>query len=185
MAALRSGRQAAKAALFDRYGRHVHRVLTRVMGPDPDIPDLLQDVFVSALESIDRLEDPSSLRPWLSRIAVYTARGRIRRRVRWRFVRSDPLDEIVEVEAHLASAEVSEALRATYKALNQLPPDERIAFALRFIDGMELTEVAHASGVSLATIKRRLAKAQRRFVDLARRDPSLQEWLTRGARWTV
>lgn len=185
VAALRSGRQAAKAALFDRYGRHVQRVLTRVMGPDPDIPDLLQDVFVSALESIDRLEDPSSLRPWLSRIAVYTARGRIRRRVRWRFVRSDPLDEMVEVEAHLASAEVSEALRATYKALHQLPADERIAFALRFIDGMELTEVANASGVSLATIKRRLAKAQRRFVDLARRDPSLQEWLTRGARWTV
>jgi len=185
VAALRNGRQSAKAALFDRYGRHVRRVLTRVLGPDPDIPDLLQDVFVSALESIDRLQDPNSLRPWLSRIAVFTARGRIRRRVRWRFIRHDPFDELAEVEAHLASAEVSEALRATYNALNQLPPDERIAFALRFIDGMELTEVAEASGVSLATIKRRLTKAQRRFVDVARRDPSLREWLTRGARWTT
>lgn len=186
VAALRSGRQSAKAALFDRYGRHVERVLTRVLGPDPDIPDLLQDVFVSALESIDRLTDPNSLKPWLSRIAVFTARGRIRRRVRWRFIRNDPFDdEAAEVPAHLASAEVSEALRATYNALKQLPPDERIAFALRFIDGMELTEVAQASGVSLATIKRRLAKAQRRFVDVAKRDPSLQEWLVRGARWTT
>ncbi len=185
VAALRSGRQSAKAALFDRYGRHVERVLTRVLGPDPDVQDLLQDVFVSALESIDRLEDPNSLKPWLSRIAVFTARGRIRRRVRWRFIRNDAFDEVAEVEAHLASAEVSEALRRTYQALKQLPPDERIAFALRFIDGMELTEVAQASGVSLATIKRRLTKAQRRFVDVAKRDPSLQEWLIRGARWTT
>ncbi len=181
--ALRAGRHSAKAALFDRYGRHVQRVLSRVLGPDPDIPDLMQDVFVSALESIDRLADPNALRSWLSRIAVFTARGRIRRRVRWRFVRSDSNDDLLELEAHYASAEVSEALRATYRALNQLPPDERIAFALRFIDGMELTEVAEACGVSLATIKRRLAKAQIRFVDVAKREPSLQEWLVRGARW--
>ncbi len=185
VAALRAGRASAKVALFDRYGRHVQRVLTRVLGPDPDIPDLLQDVFVSALESIDRLSDPAALRPWLARIAVFTARGRIRRRVRWRFIRSEPLEELTEVEAHLASAEVTEALRATYRTLNQLPPDERIAFALRFIEGMELTEVAQASGVSLATIKRRLVKAQRRFLEAARREPSLQEWLIRGARWTL
>jgi RNA polymerase sigma-70 factor (ECF subfamily) len=183
--ALRAGRQSAKAALFDRYGRHVQRVLSRVLGPDPDIQDLLQDVFVSALESIDRLSDPNALRPWLSRIAVFTARGRIRRRVRWRFIRSEPMEELTEVEANSASAEVSEALRATYRVLNQLPPDERIAFALRFIDGMELTEVAEASEVSLATIKRRLVRAQRRFVDIARHEPSLHEWLVRGARWTI
>jgi RNA polymerase sigma-70 factor (ECF subfamily) len=183
VAALRAGRQSAKAALFDRYGRHVHRVLSRVLGPDPDIPDLLQDVFVSALESIDRLTDPNALRAWLSRIAVFTARGRIRRRVRWRFVRNEPLEELSKVEAHSASVEVSEALRTSYRVLGQLPPDERIAFALRFIDGMELTEVAEACDVSLATIKRRLVKAQRRFVEIARREPSLQEWLVRGARW--
>ena len=181
--ALRAGRRSAKAALFDRYGRHVQRVLSRVLGPDPDIPDLMQDVFVAALESIDRLADPNALRSWLSRIAVFTARGRIRRRVRWRFVRSDCSDDLLEIEAHYASAEVSEALRATYRVLNQLPSDERIAFALRFIDGMELTEAAQACGVSLATIKRRLAKAQIRFVDVAKREPSLHEWLVRGARW--
>lgn len=183
--ALRAGRQSAKAALFDRYGRHVQRVLSRVLGPDPEIPDLLQDVFVSALESIDRLSDPSALRPWLSRIAVFTARSRIRRRVRWRFIRSEPPEELAEVEAHFASAEVSEALKTTYAILNRLPSDERIAFALRFIDGMELTEVAAASGVSLATIKRRLVKAQRRFVEAARAEPSLHDWLLRGARWTI
>lgn len=180
VAALRSGRQSAKAALFNRYGNHVHRVLVRVLGPDPDVPDLVHDVFVAALESIDRLSNPGALKAWLSRIAVFTARGRIRRRVRWRFIRVQPFDELEEIEATLASAEVSEALRATYRVLGRMKPDERIAFALRFIEGMELTEVATSSGVSLATVKRRLTKARRHFSDLANGEPALAEWLPRG-----
>ena len=39
--ALQAGEPWAGAALFDRYAPHVRRVLVRVMGPDPDIADLL------------------------------------------------------------------------------------------------------------------------------------------------
>jgi RNA polymerase sigma-70 factor (ECF subfamily) len=67
--------------------------------------------------------------------------------------------------------------------LGRLPVDDRIAFSLRFIEGLELTEVARACGVSLNTIKRRLDRAERRFVALAAREPSLREWLDQGARW--
>jgi RNA polymerase sigma-70 factor (ECF subfamily) len=73
--------------------------------------------------------------------------------------------------------EVSEALRAAYRVLSSLQVDERIAFALRFVEGMDLTEVAAACGVSLATTKRRLARAEARFALLADREPSLAEWL--------
>ena len=57
------------------------------------------------------------------------------------------------------------------------------AFALRFVDGMELTEVAAACETSLATIKRRLARAGARFEAAARRQPVLEEWLEGGTRW--
>ena len=43
------GRPNAAAALFDRYAVHVYRVLAHVLGPDPDLVDLAQDVFVTAL----------------------------------------------------------------------------------------------------------------------------------------
>jgi RNA polymerase sigma-70 factor (ECF subfamily) len=59
-----------------------------------------------------------------------------------------------------------------------LPADERIPFALRFIDGMELTEVARACTVSLATIKRRLSRAEQRFTAFAALEPALAEWLS-------
>jgi RNA polymerase sigma-70 factor (ECF subfamily) len=177
VAALRAGRPEATGVLFDRYARHVQRVLARVLGPDPELNDLLQDVFVAALESVDRLEEARALRGWLTSIAVFTARARIRRRVRWRFLRVLPSEEIPEPAAVMAPPETSEALRCSYEVLAQLPPDERIAFALRFIDGMELTEVAASCRVSLATIKRRLRRARERFASLAREHRVLAEWL--------
>jgi RNA polymerase sigma-70 factor (ECF subfamily) len=176
VAALRAGRRDGAEALFDRYGAHVHRVLQRVMGPDQDLNDLVQDVFVAAFEAVDKLQDPSALRAWLSQIAVYTARGKIRRRVRWRLLTFRPLHELDEFHAPRHDGDVTEAVRATYRVLDRLPADERIAFALRFIEGMELTEVARATDVSLATVKRRLARAQRNFLELSAAEPSLAEW---------
>jgi RNA polymerase sigma-70 factor (ECF subfamily) len=48
---------------------------------------------------------------------------------------------------------------------------------------MELTEVADMCGISLATVKRRLAKAQKRFIEFAQSEPELAEWIDRGVRW--
>lgn len=177
--ALRAGDPHAGAALFDRYALHVRRVLARVLGPDPELSDLLQDVFVAALASVGSIEDPSALKAWLTRTAVFTARGKIRRRTRWRFLRFVPDDELPDAPAAATDADGSEALAAVYRVLNALPTDERIAFALRMLDGMELTAVATACGVSLSTTKRRLASAQSRFRELARKEPSLTTWLSR------
>ena len=48
---------------------------------------------------------------------------------------------------------------------------------------MQLTEVAAACRVSLATVKRRLARAEKRFVEAAKDHPALRERLTHGGRW--
>src|SRR6202042_863056 len=64
----RRGDPRARAALYDRYADHVHRVLYRVLGLDRDLDDLHHDVFVRALGSLPRLEDPSALKGWLTMI---------------------------------------------------------------------------------------------------------------------
>ena len=58
----------------------------------------VHDVFVTALESVNRLVDPRALRAWLTQIAVFTARARIRRRVRGRILRYLPFSELPEPE---------------------------------------------------------------------------------------
>jgi RNA polymerase sigma-70 factor (ECF subfamily) len=183
--ALRAGHARGAAALFDRYHSHVRRVLVRVLGPDVELPDLVQEVFLSAIGSIERLDRAESLRGWLGSIAVFTARGRLRRRNRWSFLHFLPPDELPDVPSDCASPEVDEALRATYRVLDRLPVEERIVFALRFIDGIELTEVAEACDVSVSTVKRRLTKATTRFGNIARREPALLDWLDGDSKWSL
>jgi RNA polymerase sigma-70 factor, ECF subfamily len=184
VAGLRAGQAAGGTALYDRYCRHVRRVLVRVLGPDEDLGDLVQDVFVEAIDSIDSLDSPEALRGWLASIAVFRARAEIRRRARTRWFPLFAVDRLPEVAAPVSTPEVDEAVRATYRVLAKLPADERIAFALRFIDGMQVAEIADACRVSIATIKRRLSRAQRRFTTIARGIPEIAEWLERGTRWS-
>jgi RNA polymerase sigma-70 factor (ECF subfamily) len=178
--ALRAGRREARVALFNRYSKDVERVLYRILGPDAELKDLLQDVFVVALGSIHGLRDPDALRGWLAGIAVRKARKCILRRRRWRFIQLSAPADLPERTALVPSPEISEALRCTYAVLERMPADERVTFALRYIDGMELQAVAGACGVSLSTAKRRVARAHRTFTVLARQHAVLTEWLERG-----
>lgn len=184
---LRAGNPAAAAELHRQYAAPVLRVLMGILGPDRELADLHHDVFVRALESIGRIADADALGGWMRSVAVHTARASIERRVsrrRWlSFLTPDELPEASLATAPAAS-DAREALRATYEVLERLPTDERIAFALRHLDGLELGEVAQACSVSLASIKRRLTRAEERFATLARRVPCLVEYLSGGARWT-
>jgi len=143
----------------------------------------VQETFIRALGSFRLLRDPQALPSWMIRIAVCTASDLIRRRRRIRLFQLfwEPA-EAVEVAATVvfhaeSDIESRRALVAAQAVLNGLPLGERIAFALRRLEGMELKDVAHACGCSLATVKRRLARAEARFLARAKRQPELKSWL--------
>lgn len=171
----------AQAGIYDKYSADVERILMRLLGPDPELADLLHDVFLTAFGSLGSLRDRGKLRSWLIGIAVFQTRKLIRRRKLRRMVESMSPFELPEQEACLPSVEVTEALRATYAILSCLPTEERIAFALRCVDGMDLSSVAEVTGVSLATVKRRVGRAQCEFVALARKSEALSGWVDKGA----
>ena len=174
VARLRAGDPSAGDLLVDCCRDHVERVLFRVLGRTSDLDDLVHDVLIAVLEGVDGLHDAARFRGWLTQITVFVARGHIRKRRRkWWLVFTDNLPE----RSCECDFEASEALRAAYRVLDKLAADERIAFALRKIEGLELTEVAAACGVSLATIKRWIAKAEARFHELAAEESALAEWL--------
>jgi RNA polymerase sigma-70 factor, ECF subfamily len=189
IAGIRRGDAAAATALFEQYRPLVERTLVRILGFDSELPDAVQETFIRALGSTRLLRDPQALPGWLIRIAVCTASDLIRRRRRRRWLQffAEPQD-LVEIGSDLAfeaepDLEARQALHAAHAILDSLPVDERVAFSLRRLDGMELKDVARACGCSLATIKRRLARAEKRFLARAERQPVLERWLgdTRGA----
>jgi RNA polymerase sigma-70 factor (ECF subfamily) len=186
LAALREHHPGAKAAFFHRHATYVERVITRVIGFDGELSDIVQDVFLNALSSLHTLKNAGALRPWLAQVATLTARKVLRTRSRRRWLRLfvDQEDEkSVERVTNGTDLATLRALAAVYAVLEELPADEHIAFALRYIEGMEIAEVASACRVSLSTAKRRLQRAERRFIDKARQRPELGEWLGRGERW--
>ena len=181
---IREGRPGSTDAMFAAYGRYIERLLVRVVGPDPEIEDLLHEVFAQALSGIGQLRDPSLLKPWLTRITVHVARGALRKRTRRRalvFVQPDALDEHT---ARTPSPEAVDLLERVFDVLQGLRPNQRLAFSLRYIEGMTLAECAEASGVSLATFKRWLRAANRSFVSRSRKmDRALYEELLATPRW--
>ena len=177
-----AGEPWAASALLERYGVMVERLLRRVLGHDPDLEDLVQDAFASILSSVGQVRDGAAVKGWIASVAVHTAHRAIRRRklARWLAI-FRPADEPVAHPSHEPRA----ALLRVYEVLDRLPADERIAFTLRYIEEMPLEEVAAASGVSLATVKRKLTRAEARFVAAAKADATLRSWLERGDRWTT
>jgi RNA polymerase sigma-70 factor (ECF subfamily) len=179
--ALRAGHPGAAAAFYDRHAAHVHRTLHVALGPDADLRDLLAEVFVRALDRIGDLRDTAKARSWLTTIAVFVARAQIRARSRQsRSGRSQPAQlRTLEQPAR----EARWALHEIYEVIDQLPVDERMAFVLCFVDGIAQSEAAGACQISLATLKRRLLRAERRFLDVVRGRPLLDHWLEKGERW--
>ena len=180
---LREGHLGARAVFCDRHGERVLRVLARILGADDELMDLHQEVSLRALRSVAKVRSAGALSGWITTIAVNVARSELGRRRRRRWLTPLAQEELPEGEAAGASEDDREALRRTYAIFDRLSPDLRIPLALRLVDGMELREVASACGLSLATVKRRLARAEAQFRALARRDPILGGWLDRRDRW--
>jgi RNA polymerase sigma-70 factor (ECF subfamily) len=184
--ALVAGHPGAKAVFFQRYVKYVERIVTHVIGFDGELADILQEVFANALASVRSLRDPSALQPWLRSVAIRTTRKVLRGRSRRKWLRG--FADAAEEEQHepsFAGVDVDArlAVQAVYAVLAELGTDDRIAFALRFVDGMEVAEVADACEVSVNTVKRRLARAEHRFVTKAGRYPELAQWIRGGSRW--
>jgi RNA polymerase sigma-70 factor (ECF subfamily) len=170
---LRQRETRAAAELFERYAVEVNRLVWRLLGPDSEHNDIVQQVFVEAMAGISRVRDEATLGAWLRGIAVNTVRGELRRRKRRRFFFANDGHEQVE----RAAAPGSTKGRRVYALLSRLAVDDRQTFLLRYLAGNTLEETAALLGCSLATVKRRLKHAEDKVRTWAASDPELAEML--------
>ena len=157
------GDRWAEEALYRRYVGTVYSTARRLLGNTVDAEDVVQDTFACAFEIWDQLRDPGRVKHWLLQIAVRKVHRRFRRRKLLRALGLDRSvdDATLESMARVdATAEARTELALLDVALRRLSPFERIAWMLRFVEGMKLEEVAQDCGCSLATAKRRIAAAQ-------------------------
>jgi RNA polymerase sigma-70 factor (ECF subfamily) len=179
-AAASVGDARAHAIIWRRYGAQVRSKLVRWLGPH-DIDDHLQDVFVRLFEQLLRLREPSALRGFLMGITMRMACAELRRRRRSR-LRLTATGEVPEVpptviEDHAADQEALWRLEAI---LERLAPQSRRLFVLRYVEKLELVDVAAAMDISVATAKRHLARTSAQVTAMVEREPALGDYVRVG-----
>jgi RNA polymerase sigma-70 factor (ECF subfamily) len=106
------------------------------------------------------LRDPAAVGGWLGQIAVNLVRRRFRKLRMLRFLGLDRGADDATLEAladAAAPADQRAELALVDRKLRAMKPEVRLAWTLRRVEGLELTEVASLAGCSLATAKRRIA----------------------------
>lgn len=141
--------------LFERYGKYVAYLCQRLLGNSDDVDDIMQSVFVSALEGLHSLRDEGATRGWLRIVTIRACMSHLKRKKIMRFLHLDaaPAPTIEAAQEH------STELNRLYRLLDQLKPNERVAWTLRHVEEESLEEVARLCGCSLATAKRRITAA--------------------------
>ena len=140
--------------LMDHYGDEIKRFCTLQLKDPFQAEDAAQVTFIKAWKALDTFRNESSKKTWLIRIAVNTCRdyqrtGWFRHVDRW--ITPDDLPEKKE-EMCFPDGEVS-------GAITSLPAKYRLVILLHYYEGFSIRETANVIGVSSATAKRRIRKA--------------------------
>jgi RNA polymerase sigma-70 factor, ECF subfamily len=129
---------------------------------------LTQDCFFSAYRAWNRFRGDSSIETWLMKIAVNLVRDQARnRRIRfWRHIQiaGKPVETLCNQlcngeRSPEQNALLKEEIMAVWEAAATLPERQRTVFLLRFVEDMDLAEIASATGLKEGTVKSHLFRA--------------------------
>jgi len=154
---------------FETYSPFVARLGLRLIGREDELDDLVQDVFIAAFEGLSRLRDPAAVRGWLARITTRQATRRLRWRRARRWVGLDAVDYARQVDPQ-ASPETRVRLIRLFQHLDNLPPDDRVAWTLRHLEGLSFQEIADHCQCALRTAKRRVHRTNRALREVLQHD---------------
>ncbi len=135
------------------------------------------------------VNEPEALVGWVRKVTVNTVHSELRkRRVRRLFWQSE-VSRGEPVWDGVGTAEGHQVTAKTYALLAGMAPDERIAFVLRYVEGLTVPEIAEQCDCSVATVKRRIARAAeflaplRQNFDAVLQDANQPGSPERGADW--
>jgi RNA polymerase sigma-70 factor, ECF subfamily len=170
------GDRAAQTAIWRRYLPLVRSRMSRSLGGQ-DVDDHVQEVFLSLFQVLPDLRDPAALRSFIIGITLHVVGTELRRRRGRYWLQLTASGDLPEPSVQPDSDPPREAVARLSAILETFGPDTYRVIALRYVEGKELTEVAEAIDVSLATAKRHLARASARLHAIVRREPILAGYL--------
>jgi RNA polymerase sigma-70 factor (ECF subfamily) len=171
-----AGDPQAFRGLYERHRADVAAVVSRISGPQLEVEDTVQEVFLQVYRSLSNYRGEARFTTWLFRVTMNVAL------MQRRAARSRPgpvphaATEIVAPESDLpeAGAERHERLRAFGRILAGLGAEKRSIFVRHVLQGVPAVQVARASGIPVLTLRTRLFYARRELYGRMVEDPVLR-----------
>ena len=177
-----NGEQVARPtfpALYDDHVDIVWRALRRLVIPEANLEDSVQEVFVVAHRKLDSFEGRSSVATWLYGIAILVARNARRH------ARRHPEAELSEAKEPVMFTGLPdevlldrEAALLVEKLLDQLDDDKREVLVLAELEQLSGAEIALSLGLNVNTVYARLRVARQQFDAAVQRERKRQERTT-------
>ena len=173
---LKANEDAAYDELVRVYHASIFHVAYRMLGDSAEASDVVQEIFLKVFRNIGGFKGEAALKTWIFKIAFSEILNRLRwwkRRYRFSTVSLDEqpsgngkgngrhgcnvADSKPTQDKVLESREQETAIQ---QALSRLSSDHRSIIVLRDIEGFSYSEIADVLGVSIGTVKSRIARAR-------------------------
>jgi RNA polymerase sigma-70 factor, ECF subfamily len=161
---------AGEGALFEilmrRYNQRLYRVARSIVRDDAEAEDVMQQAYLNAFAHLGQFAGRAKFSTWLTRIAVYEALARRRRRRGLPEIDSMPdhddgggglTSSALDPEQVAITAELRSVLEAS---IDSIPEMYRTVFVLREVEGLSTAEAADCLESSEDVVKTRLHRAK-------------------------
>jgi RNA polymerase sigma-70 factor, ECF subfamily len=166
----RRGDTDSFSALVESHQQRAIHAARSLVGNLEDARDLTQEAFVKAFRNLEGFKSESRFYTWFYRILMNTCKDFLRKKnLRRAFSfwgpapaeeETDPLASVPDRSPNAASAMASRELgSALDAALEKLPFRQKSVFALRYLEGMSLDEIAESLGLTTGAVKAHLWQA--------------------------
>src|SRR6266568_4606836 len=168
---LKANEDAAYDELVRGYHASIFHVAYRMLGDAAEASDVVQEIFLKVFRNIGGFKGEAALKTWIFKIAFSEILNRLRWWKRRHRYTTLSLDESPNgnvpghgvADAGPTPEEVLQAKEredAIQQALRRLSHEHRSIVVLRDIEGFSYTEIADVFGISMGTVKSRLARAR-------------------------
>lgn len=166
---LRNGDEMAFKFLVDTHQDRVYNTAIGIVQNAEDAEDVAQEVFIQVFRSIHSFKGESKLSTWIYRIATTRALDLLRSRKskkRFGFLQrllgdgNEPLYEPPDFNHPGVVLDQKENSTRLFKAINQLPDNQKTAFTLHKLEDLSYLEISEVMHTSVAAVESLMHRAK-------------------------